>query len=79
LAILPQVNLVSNIGFGPEATHTFSSSPYSNIATESMDFPLAHPDIFLPCIKADAVTADAVFSDPSLIRRVIRKVKSLVG
>jgi hypothetical protein len=43
LAILPNVNLVSNIGFGGEATHTQEPSEFANIAAHEMKFPLIHP------------------------------------
>jgi hypothetical protein len=44
LAVLPSVNLISNIGFGPDATHTKkANSAIANQPTEPMDFPLKHP------------------------------------
>ncbi len=45
LSIHPSVNLVRNIGFGPEATNTFEPvGPYSNMLTGQMEFPLKHPE-----------------------------------
>ena len=45
LNILPSVNLVSNIGFGHESTHTGDlNSIMSNIPRKSMPFPLVHPE-----------------------------------
>lgn len=44
LAALPAVNLVSNIGFGPEATHTTAvDSALARLATPSLETPLRHP------------------------------------
>lgn len=43
LSITPQYNLVSNIGFGEQATHTIKEDRTSNIPTSSMEFPLKHP------------------------------------
>ena len=44
LAVLPERNLVSNIGFGPEATHTRkAASRYAAMDVEPMTFPLVHP------------------------------------
>ena len=43
LAILPNVNLISNIGFGGEATHTHGVSIYADMKVEPMYFPLRHP------------------------------------
>lgn len=43
LTALPNVNLISNIGFGAEATHTTVESKFTNIPSECMQFPLVHP------------------------------------
>jgi hypothetical protein len=53
LGIVPMVNLVSNIGFGPEATHTFVANRLANMPVETMRFPVAHPNI-----RARNMTAD---------------------
>lgn len=43
LTVTPNVNLVSNIGFGPDSTHTTdSNSPLAKIATNSLGA-IAHP------------------------------------
>lgn len=48
LSIMPSVNLISNIGFGGEATHTFNTShPWANLPTEEMGQPLRHPAFVL--------------------------------
>ncbi|MGW8247535.1 MAG: hypothetical protein ACWGOV_05430 [Acidiferrobacterales bacterium] len=50
LAISPKQNLVSNIGFGADATHTRGEgSGRSEIPTQEMSFPLIHPDF----VRAD--------------------------
>lgn len=41
--IYPIKNLVSNIGFGVEATHTNSKMPLEYTLTEELKFPLKHP------------------------------------
>lgn len=41
--IHPQVNLVKNIGFGQEATHTKVESRLANREAVEIDFPLRHP------------------------------------
>jgi len=43
LTVLPSVNLISNIGYGPEATHTRKADPFANLPLTAMDFPLKHP------------------------------------
>lgn len=43
LTAIPNVNLIANIGFGAEATHTTSESKYANLPAECLRFPLTHP------------------------------------
>lgn len=44
VSIIPNVNLVSNIGFGGDATHTTETvSQYANNPVQAMPFPLKHP------------------------------------
>jgi hypothetical protein len=44
LAIVPSVNFIRNVGFGPEATHTTGSShPLRHDRAGGMVFPLDHP------------------------------------
>jgi hypothetical protein len=48
LSIMPIVNLISNIGFGGEATHTFNPShPWANLPSASLPQPLEHPKFVL--------------------------------
>jgi hypothetical protein len=42
LAVTPSRNLVENVGFGPDATHTVSADS-SDEPAEPMEFPLRHP------------------------------------
>ena len=76
VSVIPEVNLVSNIGFGNNATHTHGASIYAAMAVSPVAFPLRHPQIVLPDFEADARTAKGMFSD-SLIARVMRKVQGL--
>lgn len=41
--ITPNVNLISNIGFGIEATHTSGTNPRANLPTAALRFPLSAP------------------------------------
>jgi len=44
LAVTPTVNLVSNIGFGSDATHTVNArSKLARIPSRDIEFPLGHP------------------------------------
>jgi hypothetical protein len=65
LTIRPQVNLVSNIGFGAQATHTRDvDNPTANLAAEPMTFPMRHPpfmmrdafeDRFVPALQKRSI------------------------
>lgn len=48
LSAVPKVNLVSNIGFGAESTHTKFESYADEVQAENLDFPLRHPTIIGP-------------------------------
>ena len=53
LAIFPEVNLISNIGYGEDATHS-SKSPFMNYdKREELSFPLRHPKYVLPQVEFD--------------------------
>lgn len=53
LYIVPHVNLVSNVGFGPGATNTKEVNMASNVPTAEMHFPLKHPPFIVRDTKAD--------------------------
>lgn len=55
LTALPSGNLVTNVGFGADATHTKADqSIYSRLPTVPMRFPLRHPEEVEPHAEADA-------------------------
>jgi glycosyltransferase involved in cell wall biosynthesis/tetratricopeptide (TPR) repeat protein len=63
LAILPGVNLISNIGFSPDATHTVNSDSWqSELPVEEMVFPLRHPVQIERHIAADSFSEKVCFS-----------------
>ncbi len=51
ISITPNINLVSNIGFGKDATHTVEDSPFSNLKRAPL-LQLNHPSCI--CINEDA-------------------------
>lgn len=51
--IFPEVNLISNIGFGSDATHTLSEGPFANMQTSGIEFPLKHPPFVFHCTEVD--------------------------
>ncbi len=53
LSVVPRVNLVENIGFGPDATHTVNVETAPPLRQHSIEFPLVHPPSFLPLRSMD--------------------------
>jgi hypothetical protein len=79
LTALPNVNLVSNIGFGVAATHTISEDISSSSTLNYLDFPLSHPSFVIQDTVADAFTQRHHFDRAPLKSRFKRIVKSLFG
>lgn len=74
LSILPEVNLVSNIGFGVEATNTTGTSNRSaNIPYSSITFPLKHPPYIIRNLEADKYEEDN-YTLYSFLGRMKRKI-----
>ncbi|RXF69094.1 nucleotide-diphospho-sugar transferase [Arcticibacter tournemirensis] len=57
LGIIPNVNMISNIGFRADGTHTFTETdPNSNIPHQKLPDVILHPKYILPEKKADIFT-----------------------
>ncbi|MBE8995547.1 glycosyltransferase family 2 protein [Microcystis aeruginosa] len=77
LAVTPNRNLVSNVGFGVNATHTTNdSSPINSVNVEAMEFPLCHTPYMIPHIDADKFTY-RVYCQLSLTERIAKKLKTI--
>ena len=60
LTAIPNVNLVTNIGFGPKATHTFTwKGPTQKLGTLKG---IRHPKVIRPCDDADKMTFGTIFA-----------------
>ena len=84
LSISPNKNLVSNIGFGEDATHTFVDAKNSIVKTEKLDFPLVHPRIILPDIQKDIAFFEEYFNWKTLtsklkISHIIAVIRNRLG
>jgi hypothetical protein len=75
LVIIPNVNLISNIGYGADATHLIGQSIFGNMKTEAMQFPLAHPPLFLRDSAADKYTEKYHFFSPSPALRILLRLR----
>ena len=60
LTILPNVNLVSNIGFRGDGTHIMEDSQFANLTTQDID-EILHPCFLIRDRNADEYTFDYVF------------------
>jgi len=77
LSIVPSKNLVTNIGFGTEATNARSNSHRTaNIIAEEIEFPLKHPPITERDLEADMFATKILhrFKGKDLIIRTIKKL-----
>jgi len=79
LTILPNVNLVSNIGFAGDATHTTGKdNANSKISVFNLLFPLKHPNWMIRDKRADDYTQKTHFNQPNIFYRVIRRLYRLI-
>ena len=65
LTATPNVNLVSNIGFGNDATHTFNESKFSNLPTKNLG-ELNHPKNILRDKDADNLIFEEKYGGKNL-------------
>ncbi len=68
LNIIPNVNLVSNVGVGADSTNFTSGQEFSyiNIPTKAMEFPLKHPPFIVRNSKADNFIQNTVYTNDTL-------------
>lgn len=77
LSIIPNYNMISNIGFNSDGTHTFNSdSPMSNVAFEALPKEIIHPVYFYPNYIADNYTLEKEM--PSFFQIKANQFKGMV-
>jgi len=85
LTVIPEKNLVKNIGFGPGATHTTTASDrISAMQAGELDFPLRHPARVQRHRDADRFADEYHFgiraaTEPSLLGRLKRSAGRLLS
>jgi len=82
LSIIPNVNLISNLGFGNQATHTFNeNNVYANLKLDSIDT-MDHPLFFIEDVDADIFTqqqeAQGNIKKKGVLSRSWKSLKSLL-
>jgi hypothetical protein len=80
-SIAPNRNLVSNIGFGADSTHTKDASDrFSLMPSEKMVFPLVHPHLICRDLDNDLLESRAIFgSSITIPKKFINKIKKIFG
>jgi len=78
LNIVPRRNLIQNIGFGEEATHTKRADPGFKIESQDLSFPITHPPAVMDWPDY-AKTYQDRFYTPSLWGRIFRKIGFLLN
>jgi len=74
LCIIPNKNLVTNIGHTKEATHTKTTDKFSNIPKNKIDV-IIHPSNIEICREADRFYNSNLV--PTILERLINKIKSI--
>jgi hypothetical protein len=75
LIAVPRSNLITNIGFGSDATHTIGADPDMVLPSASIQFPLVHPPAMIPMRSLDQLDQELAF--PSLPKRLRLKARNL--
>lgn len=82
LAVTPRVNLVSNVGFGPDATHTTATDhKLAEIPTGRLGFPLTHPRTIEPSVEYDRMYYERLVRKTARnkIRNFFRRIRRRLG
>lgn len=74
LAILPNVNMVSNIGFGKGAFHTVEVTKLANMPRYEMILE-THPSSITRDSEADMYSFNKCFAPKPILKRVVNKIK----
>jgi hypothetical protein len=86
LTILPSVNLVSNIGFGTDASHTLRNGGIRDMALTEKILPMTHPPYTIRDSVAEKCFEEAIYGCLSqrnnhsrLARALAQKAKRFYG
>jgi SAM-dependent methyltransferase len=74
LSIFPNTNLISNIGFGEEATHTKHKPSFADVSVHPVSFPLQHPAVIVPHAQWDERRRKAEYMYPNVTRQAMKLI-----
>ena len=78
LSIIPNYNMISNIGFNSEGTHTFNAdSPLANLGFVALPKEISHPDCIYPNHVADNYSLEKEM--PSFFQIKINQMKGIIS
>lgn len=73
LCVKPNVNLMRNIGFGADATHTTASAPEEYLRASELRFPLKHFPMVIPDVHADKMHLKQTLHRKKSLRQILRR------
>lgn len=75
LNVIPSCNLVTNLGYGDNATHpTPIDHPLANLPVKSIEFPLKHPIGMIQSYDADWILSKTVYGYRPIYQRIYLKI-----
>lgn len=79
LSIIPNNNMISNIGFGNDATHTFNKkSKFSNISLDPSSNNLIHPSCIIRHKEADSKSFRNILEEMNYKQRIKFFLKNII-
>lgn len=75
LGVVPVENLVTNVGFGSQATHTVSESVVANMPAAALPTPLVHPTAMVREPAADSLVSEVFFRPKSGLRQLLELLR----
>ena len=80
MSINPEKNLITNIGFGEDATHTQKKEPiFANLKGNSIKFPLRHPKYIYADGRPEQALQKELHRSLPLKSRVAQRVRHALG
>jgi len=74
LVVMPEVNLISNIGFGNDSTHTKYKSILANLESKPIIFPLSHPPYMVRNVIADRLIGKYLYGSSRIYKKIINLI-----